>query len=105
MQVAFSSAYASIEDLSRDTPEVGEIIQDKGLPLDTIGLIDGRVAIVSQIDYEGGISIPLVRRFYGWSELLKCILPEYRDVLQHETQNLVVCRDGTRHFWSSKMWI
>jgi hypothetical protein len=103
MEPLFESTYASIEDLGGDTPEVAKMIQDHGLPLDTLWLIDGRLVLLTQIDDEEGRAAPLVRRFYGWPAI-RCIMPEYRDGRQHETQNFVVGRDGIQRFWSSKKW-
>jgi hypothetical protein len=91
MEELFLHAYTSIADLRRDTPDIAEM----GLLLDTIWLIDGRVALITSIDYEEGSVTPLVRRFWAWREPMKLIVPEYRDGMPHETQNLVVGRNGT----------
>jgi hypothetical protein len=50
MEPLFESRYASIEDLGGDTSEVAKMIQDHGLPLDTLWLIDGRLVLLTQID-------------------------------------------------------
>src|SRR5262245_46051011 len=98
MEFHLINTYDTLEDLKRGLPMLGEAIETHGLPLDTVWLIDGRVAMVTEIDYEEGQTSPLVRRYAVDPAVTRPVFGDRQDGRTHKSRHLLVDRHGRRHF-------
>jgi hypothetical protein len=93
----FEYAYSSLDEVRRVTPQLAEILEDQGVPLDHVVLFNGRVAMLRDFDYEEGRARPLVQRSYVWP-VLRRAFDDYLDGVPHTAQQLVVNRHGMPHW-------
>jgi hypothetical protein len=103
MEAGWLAAYADLESLRAETPEIAKMIDAEGLPLEMVVFIDGRVALITLEDYEEGSERPLVRRFRLFPEFGQA-LPENRDGKEHEVRYMVIGCHGQLRLWSTKKW-